>query len=177
MNNKHTSKEDKNKVSKLASKMAKKNKRNSLANQSMRYEISHTNGCIGKSGTHTCCHEFTGPKTNDGYGQTTIKGKNYTAHRAAYTHFIGDVPAGKDVGHICNNRSCINPDHLTALSRSENVKQSYAENNNRKKPVKLDNDKINELLSQTNKTIKELAVMFNVSIVTVNRIIRRNKNV
>jgi hypothetical protein len=42
------------------------------------------------------------------------------AHRAAYEMFIGPIPDGMTVDHICFNPLCVNPAHLQLLTRSEN---------------------------------------------------------
>lgn len=34
------------------------------------------------------------------------------AYRASWEHFVGPVPAGHEVDHLCKNPKCINPKHL-----------------------------------------------------------------
>lgn len=43
------------------------------------------------------------------------------AHRYAYEHFIGPIPEGLQVDHLCRVRNCVNPDHLEAVTCRENV--------------------------------------------------------
>jgi hypothetical protein len=43
-----------------------------------------------------------------------------TAHRAAYRLFVGPIPDGYEVDHLCQNRGCVNPDHLEAVPLKEN---------------------------------------------------------
>lgn len=44
-------------------------------------------------------------------------------HRLAYEHFIGPVPVGFDLDHLCRNRACANPTHLEPVTRLENVRR------------------------------------------------------
>ena len=55
---------------------------------------------------------------NSGYG-TSSRG---LAHRVVYEIENGALLCGEEVDHICRMRSCVNPDHLVAVSRSENMR-------------------------------------------------------
>lgn len=43
------------------------------------------------------------------------------AHRMAYLLFIGPIPEGLTVDHVCRNRPCCNPTHLRLLTNLENA--------------------------------------------------------
>ena len=43
------------------------------------------------------------------------------AHRIAYKYAYGKIPEGKSVLHKCDNRNCINPEHLFVGSLKDNV--------------------------------------------------------
>ena len=43
------------------------------------------------------------------------------AHRWSYEHFVGPIPVGLEIDHLCRNRSCVNPDHLEPVTRRENL--------------------------------------------------------
>src|SRR4051812_37751949 len=41
-----------------------------------------------------------------GYGHITIHYKVYLAHRVSYEAFVGPIPAGLELDHLCRNRAC-----------------------------------------------------------------------
>ena len=43
------------------------------------------------------------------------------AHRVAYELFVGPIPDGLELDHLCRRRNCINPDHLEAVTHAENI--------------------------------------------------------
>lgn len=60
-----------------------------------------------------------------GYGKLGISAhKIEGAHRIAYKIFNGQIPSGLDVCHRCNIRQCVNPDHLYAGTRKQNMEQA-----------------------------------------------------
>jgi hypothetical protein len=89
---------------------------------------------IDKSGGSRACWTFTGVRNSTGYATFYLAGKYTSAHRAAYSLFVGPIPEGADIDHDCHNRSdckggvdcphriCVNyRHHLVARTRQDNV--------------------------------------------------------
>ena len=72
----------------------------------------------------TGCWNWTAAKNSDGYGQfwpTNGKHRHSQAHRFSYETFIGKIPEGLTIDHICKNRGCVNPKHLEPVTIQVNV--------------------------------------------------------
>lgn len=69
------------------------------------------------------CWLFTGCTKPDGYGRFFYEGKQALAHRVGYEHFVGPIPAGLSLDHLCRVRNCVNPAHLEPVTHAENVKR------------------------------------------------------
>jgi hypothetical protein len=63
------------------------------------------------------CWVWTGAKNSEGYGYY----RNHRAHRLTYEQYVGAIPDGLVLDHLCRNPSCVNPEHLEAVSSRVNT--------------------------------------------------------
>lgn len=66
------------------------------------------------------CWIWTGGKSH-GYGMVTINSRVMMVHRAMYEIYKGPIPDRYVIDHLCRNPSCVNPDHLEAVTERENI--------------------------------------------------------
>lgn len=82
------------------------------------------------------CWEWQGKITKAGYGEITHSRVYMLAHRAAYKTFKDEIPQGKQVCHTCDNRKCINPEHLWIGTAKENMGDAKKKGRLSKQPMK-----------------------------------------
>lgn len=68
------------------------------------------------------CWFWQGSQNGRGYGKLGRQGKMYLAHRVAFFSEYGWCP--RELDHICNERSCVRPNHLQPTSHRLNVLRS-----------------------------------------------------
>lgn len=128
------------------------------------------------------CIIFNGLLTKDGYGKHP-SGMERMAHRRAWSDANGDIPTGCVVMHSCDNPSCVNADHLSIGTQSENIKQAYAKGRKNTDVIvktirKLSDEDIQyirtALSSAVRGTQSALARQFNVTRQTISDLARGN---
>lgn len=70
------------------------------------------------------CWLWIGAVNNKGYGSTSVSNRSVMAHRWSYELFVGPIPDGLHIDHLCRIRNCVRPDHLEPVTLAENNRRS-----------------------------------------------------
>lgn len=67
------------------------------------------------------CWPWLAGKDSNGYGHMYDGQRQIRAHRLAWELFVGPIPSGLHIDHLCRNHSCVNPGHLEPVTSRENA--------------------------------------------------------
>ena len=73
------------------------------------------------SGIDGPCWKWQGQLDKDGYGLVFYKGETWRAHVFFYIKKVGPILPGLEIDHRCKVRACVQPLHLEAVTRQENM--------------------------------------------------------
>lgn len=89
-----------------------------------------------------------------------------SAHRVAYEAFKGEIPEGMVVAHACDNKLCVNPDHLWLATHKQNSEDMVQKNRQaageKCGKSKLDKEQI-DFIRESSLSHRQLGAMFGVS--------------
>jgi hypothetical protein len=132
---------------------------------------------LGFKKVESGCWEWQKGKV-EGYGALCVgsmAGNNLTtalAHRLSYRLFVEKIPKGLLVLHRCNNRKCVNPEHLYAGTNQDNTNDKMragmalgatGESGGHSKLTEEDVIEMRKMRQETGMSYKKLANLFNVS--------------
>jgi hypothetical protein len=66
-----------------------------------------------------------------GYGSFSADGRLWKAHRWAYERWVGPIPGGLTIDHLCCNKACVRIDHLEPVTNAENTRRAKERRANR----------------------------------------------
>lgn len=66
-----------------------------------------------------------------GYARTNIRDRKVRAGRASFAAHKGVIPRGMEILHSCDNRKCVNPDHLSIGTKRDNAIEREQRNRGR----------------------------------------------
>lgn len=130
----------------------------------------------------TGCFIWYGAKQKNGYGHRNVNGKTKLVHRISYEETFGPIPKGMLVCHSCDNRLCINPQHLFLGTHKDNTNDmmrkgrgswGHTKGERNAKTILKDSEvrNIYRLFKSNKFTRFELSKKFNASWNTINRIV------
>lgn len=124
------------------------------------------------------CWEWKGWKNSNGYGGFQVNKIRYAAHRYSYLIHKGEI-GELFVCHTCDNRKCVNPEHLFLGTNQDNIKDAVAKG--RVKPPRKDKlteeqaREIKELLKYEVILQKDIATLYGVNRRTISGINMGNR--
>lgn len=125
---------------------------------------------------------WTGAKDTGGYGRIYLHGRIEGSNRLSWLIHFGEIPDSLFVCHRCNNKGCVNPNHLYLATNGQNIRDAIkdgimtfknhdGEHNGRAILSWADVHTIRNMRSNSNTRISQLAVDFGVSEATISAVL------
>lgn len=106
-----------------------------------------------------------------GYGILRVGGKNVRAHRISYELHDGPIPEGMMVLHTCDNRRCVNPQHLYVGTHQENMQDRSDHDRCSRASAVITQEQADKIYIDRRPS-RTVAKEYGISKSTVNRILR-----
>ncbi len=129
----------------------------------------------------TGCWDWHGSKFGDGYPRMNMQenGKQVgrRGHRLSFQHYNGPLIDGLVIAHKCDNKLCVNPEHLEQITSRQNLQDSHVRilkwKGERHPRAKLTNQQARDIRSQSFEGCrnKDLAAFYGVPNKVISRII------
>ena len=130
--------------------------------------------------TPNFCWHWQGAKRK-GYAAYTYNGRTFSLHRVTCFLAHGEPKPDENALHSCDNRSCVNPDHLRWGTQLENIQDAIARNRwtsnrgTKNGRAKINPDVVRAIRAiwGTGPTIIQIAELYGISNQMVSRIITK----
>lgn len=128
------------------------------------------------------CWEWSGPRSDKGYGLTKYRMRQVRAHRLTWELLFGPIPDGMRVCHTCDNPPCCRPNHLFLGTDADNVHDAQAKGRRKSRQInvirpnaKLTSDQVAQIRARylvgADRQV-DLAAEFGVSQSIISRVVR-----
>lgn len=71
------------------------------------------------------CILWTGYAPPGGYGRISFRGHSQYVHRVIWRLTMGPIPPSQTIDHLCEQKLCINVEHMEVVGRGENARRYF----------------------------------------------------